>query len=193
VRDAHTVIVDHDGQVVGWEPVGLEQNLIIDRRIVEGDLTAKHIANDRLPGQGHLQPHNVRTIGRNFAGRARPAMPVIHQWLLPGALNIANGFQALRRAVTAIRMTVGDQTFSDILVQSQAFRLDVGTRRTANRETRWISNAGVGKLVEPWTLIPLESKPPQVIHDRDDALGLIALAIRILNTEDERPVCLPGE
>ena len=44
VGDVHEVVVDDVGEVVGGEAVGLEEDLVVDVGVVEGDVAAEFVA-----------------------------------------------------------------------------------------------------------------------------------------------------
>ena len=68
VRDLHQVIVDDVGEVVGREAVGLEQDLVVDLRVLELHLAAQAIDEHDLAGARHRQPHDERLAGGDARG-----------------------------------------------------------------------------------------------------------------------------
>ena len=41
--DVHEVVIDNIGEVIGREAIGLHQNLVIQLRIMHGDITINHV------------------------------------------------------------------------------------------------------------------------------------------------------
>ena len=69
VGDLHEVVVDDVGEVVGGEAVGLQQDLIVDVGVLEGDVAAELVAES---GGGSAIAF-VRRDGRG--GRRRACWP----------------------------------------------------------------------------------------------------------------------
>ena len=63
VGDAHEMVVDDVGEVVGGEAVGLHEDLIVDVIVVEGDVAAQLVAKG---GGGVLRDLHADDVGSAF-------------------------------------------------------------------------------------------------------------------------------
>ncbi len=63
VGDAHEVIVDDVGEVVGGEAIGLEQDLIVDVVVIEGDVAAEFVAEGGTGVLGDAEADGERLAG----------------------------------------------------------------------------------------------------------------------------------
>ena len=54
IGDAHEVVVDDVGEVIGGEAVGLHEDLIVDVGVLEGDVAAEFVAEGRAAFEGDL-------------------------------------------------------------------------------------------------------------------------------------------
>src|SRR5262249_34261605 len=99
--------------------IRLEQHLIIDLLVVEGDRATKRVVYDRRATLLHLEPHHRRLAlpGSNVAWGKMAAQPIIAQHLFISALLLAHDLQTLGSAPTAIRGTSIDQLLGITLVQ----------------------------------------------------------------------------
>jgi hypothetical protein len=154
VGDLHQVVVDHVGQVIGRKAVRLEQNLIVDLRVVELHLAAQPIDEHRLARAGHGHAHHERLAGRRpplpLLARAPAAEPVVADEQPLAPLLVTNGLQPLGRAEAAIRAAAGHELGDLGGVDLRPLRLTVGAERTAD----------VGPLV------PLQAHPVERAQDR---------------------------
>ena len=62
--DAHVVIVNHDGQHIGWRPVRAEQDEVVNLGIGYSDAALNLILDHGFTFARRLDPHDVRDIGR---------------------------------------------------------------------------------------------------------------------------------
>ncbi len=60
MRDAHQVIVDHIGQMIGRHAIGLEQDLGIHLRPIHLDGATQHVLDHTGPIGRHLHSHHMR-------------------------------------------------------------------------------------------------------------------------------------
>ena len=58
--NAHEVVVHDVRQVIGWQPIGLQQHGIVQIGVLEDHRAAQLILDDRLPLQRRRQPHDKR-------------------------------------------------------------------------------------------------------------------------------------
>ena len=105
VRDAHQVVVDHVGQVVGRKAVALQQDLVVDLRVVDRDVAAQQVVDDALALARHRQPHDVGLAGASGGGRPPPAASARQGRRSRSSASPPSAARAARRAARACRST----------------------------------------------------------------------------------------
>ncbi len=186
VGDAHEVVVDDVGEVVGGEAVGLEQDLVVDVEVIEGDVAAQFVAESR--GAGRVQGMRgdfeadgeglaavgagLRLLGAEVAGAAG-----VFRGLLGGHLRLALGFELFRSFEGAVGVAAGEQLVGVLAIDFGAFGLAIGAARAAD----------VGAF------IPTEAEPAQGIEDHLLAGVDEAGAVGVLDAQDELAAALGGE
>ena len=179
VRDLHDVIVHHVGQVIGGIAVGLEQHLIVDLPVLDGDGVAKRVVHHGAAIHRHLQAHHRRLVAVGLRPRVGklPAVPVVTQRGLVLPLLLAHRFQAFRRAPAAIRRAAVEQLLHVLAVDGQTLRLPVGAVGAAN--------------VRP--LVPRQADPAQGAQDVFLVAPFGARLIGVLDANDAAPVVHAGK
>ena len=171
MTDLHQMIVDDHREVVRREPVGFEEDLVVDVRVVEAHVAANVVLPFRHAFR-HEQPHHcghaVRAFLRNLR-LSRQAAPVVARRLRPCALRIAHRRQPRRGARAPVRIAAGDESVRVLAVDGDAQRLDVWIVRTAD----------LGALT------PVEPQPAQRLEDERLGSGDVALLVGVLDSQDE--------
>ncbi len=178
VRDAHQVIIDHIGKVVGRHAIRLEQHLHVDLRPLELDFAAQHVAHLTDALARHPHAHHRRFTGsdplRHFHGIERQAMPVV-TGLLPGSdLLVTQRIEALGGTEAVKRMSAAEQLPGVLTVDLATLTLAIRCMRPAHVRA----------------FIPVQAQPAQRFENRLLGLRCAARAIGILNTQNELPAML---
>ena len=126
VGDVHQVVVDDVGEVVGGVAVRLEEHLVLDLLVLNGDGAEHRVLKGGGARQGHLLPDDVRRARVQqpldlLLGQI-PAVPVV----AADALLVVQGFQPLLGAEAVIGLALLHQLLGVGLVQILALALDVG-------------------------------------------------------------------
>jgi len=181
MRDAHQVVIDHVGEVVGRHAVGLQQHLHVDLRPLEVDLPAQHVLHLAHALARHLHAHHVGLAGLEPCGDrglAEPqAMPVVARLLLGGGLLAAQCIQSLGGAEAAERVPVLQQVIGMLAVDLAALALAIRRVRPAHIRA----------------FIPFEPEPAQRFEDRGLGLAGAAHLVGILDAQDELAAVLARE
>jgi hypothetical protein len=103
----HEVVVHHHRQVVGREPVALEDHLVVNGGPVLADLPPEQVGEDTLPLQGGLHPDDVGLAPphpvRGLPGGYLPAVPVVTPVrVTPGRLFLSGRLQPLPGAEAGV-------------------------------------------------------------------------------------------
>jgi hypothetical protein len=151
VADAHEVVVDHVGEVVGREAVRLEQHLVVDLGGVEADRAAEQVVDLELTPGGHLESDDVLLAGRRptagIGGVEAPAVAVVAELGLARALLLAQRLEPLARAEAGVGGAARHELTRVVAVDRGALALPVGRVRAAD--------------VRP--LVPAEAEPAQCL------------------------------
>ena len=110
VRDAHVVVVDHAGEVVGRPARGLQDDEVLEHGVLEDDMPADDIVDRGLALIGQAQPDGglaplgleglALLLAQGPAAAAVPREELLREGLLPGGLDLADGpAPALTRAL----------------------------------------------------------------------------------------------
>ncbi|CCH71629.1 hypothetical protein BN11_100019 [Nostocoides australiense Ben110] len=179
VRHLHLVVVHDDREVVGREPVGLEDHLVVG------------------PGRADLPPDQVVELQRHVVGDEHPhhgrlaetgqfaplrlglavAEPVVSGGLLVLLLLLTHLLQPLGRAPAVVGLALPEQLLDIRLVCREALGLPVGPDRSAD----------VGAFV------PGQPQPVQGVEDLLLAVVAEAGAVGVLDPQDELAALLARE
>src|SRR5882672_11187413 len=159
--------------------IGLEQHLIVDLLVVEGDRPTKRVVHDRRTTFLYLETHHrgLPLPGRDRACRAMATQPVIAQHLFILALLLAHGLQTFWGTPTAIGGTGSDQLLGIALIQGKTLRLPVRSVRAAHIRA----------------FVPLQPDPAQRAQDRFFITSMRARLIRVFNTDEKLPTVGSGK
>jgi hypothetical protein len=181
VGDAHRVVVDRGGEVVGGKAVGLDDDAIGEHRVLELALTDDDVVPEghalvrraQAPGAGTPRGHARRDRGLvQPATMTVVAVPVAAGG--PGRLG-ASG-EILLRAEAAIDLPGLLQRGERLAVDRQALALGVRTVRTC--------------LVRP--LVPVQTEPAQAAQDGAQRVLGAALLVRVLDAQHEDALLAAG-
>ena len=179
--DLHQVIVDDDGELVGGEAVGFQEDLVLDRLERPLDVPVDEVVDSDGALLRHLESDDVvglvpRALGR-LGCRDVPAMAVVAGDLATGALRGPHLLQPLAAAEAVVRGAAVDELVGALLVERQALRLDVRGMRPALARALVVPDAD-----------PLQARVDVVDRARDEAL-----LIGVLDAKDERARALASE
>src|SRR6185437_9078091 len=174
VGDLHQVVVDHVRQVIRRPAVGLEQYLIVDQLVLEGDLATKDVVKRRLSGFWHRQTHDTRlAVPRSLflLGPAEvTAEAIVARWLFARFLGRAHFGQPLKCTEAAVCVAARDELVGVAAVDWQALGLEVRLKRPSD----------LGPLV------PLHAEPAQALVNRFQRAGGDPILIGIFDPQQER-------
>ena len=179
VGDAHLVVVDDDGEVVGREPVALEDDLVVGHR--GGDPAADEVVEVELDVLGHEHAHHGRLVEarqqRPLLARLAVAEPVVAGRQLELLLLVAHLREPLAGAPALVGVALGEQPLDVGLVGVQALRLAVG---------------GVG-AAHIRALVPGQPQPVQRVEDLLLAVGAEPRPVGVLDAQHETAALLARE
>ena len=179
--DAHQMVVDDIGEVIGRQPVRFHQHLHVDHRPFEFDRAAQRILNHAYTLIGYQHAHNMAhppgiALGAFGLGQFRAAA-VIFGWLLCRHLLRAHARQFLGRAIAFEGVAIVEQAVAMLGIDRAAFGLAIGAVRAAD----------IGAL------IPAEPQPTQRIEDFLFGFARRSHLIGILDAQQELPAMLFGK
>ena len=181
VADLHEVVIDDDGQVVRRVAVRFQQHEVVQRLVLEDDVSAQDVVRHRLAGKRRLEPHNRCDATRlplgALLGRQVTAVAIVARRLLAGLLRLPHLGQALRRTVALVRFVLCQQPVSVRLVQLEPLRLHVRPEGTAD--------------IRPF--VPVQAEPAQGREERLDAAFDITLLVGVLDAQDELTAVVPRQ
>ena len=167
--DCHVVVVDHHRQHVGRRAVGAQQYHVVELLVTDPDRSLHQVVDHRLAVPRRLDADHRRHVRRRLGRVAvAPAAVVTHGSALGAGLGTHLG-QLGRRTIAIIR---------PVLRQERPRNLGVA-RRIVRLEYR--------------LLIPIEAQPAKPIEDRLDGLRGRALAVGILDAQQEAATMVAGE
>ncbi len=129
--DAHEVVVDHVGEVVGGEAVGLDQYHVVELSVVHGDVAIDFVVEDGGAGGGAVLAHHVGLasvkVGLHLLGAEAKAVLVVDGDLLAGD-GLLEALQAAAIAEAIVGLALGDELLGVIHVKARghSLALDVG-------------------------------------------------------------------
>ena len=180
--DAHEMVVDDVGEVIGGHAVLLDEDHVVHGlRVLEGHVSENHVAVAGLALGGGVHADGVRNAGGllrgDLVGRKVQAVLVI----LPGA---AGGFHfgfALFDLFLGAEAVIGVAGLNELLgvgeIGGFALGLDIGADRAAD----------VGAFV------PVQATGAEGVVNNLGGAFDVALLVGILNTQDKLAVVLLGE
>ena len=166
MRDAHVVIVDHNGEHIGRRAVGPQENHVVEVLVLPRHAALNAVLHHGLALARSLQAHGVRRILRPVLRPALTPRAIIagRPALLHGAL--AHRGQFLRSRVAAVGFA---------LLHKLKSHLTVPPRHR--------------KLVDNLAL-PIEFEPFQPVDDGIDGRLRGSRAIRVLDAEQKLAACV---
>ena len=173
--DAHQMVVDDVGKIVGRQAVPLQQHLIVQRAVLHGNVSEDGIVERGGARLGDLLPDDVGLTGLHAA------QGVLQRQIAAG----------IGGAVKLAAVLLGGALFAEAVVCAAFFRqqlgipavgvpplgLDVGCHRAAHIGALVMVQAALGH---------------GAVDDIHRALHQTAL-VRVLNTEDERAAVAAGD
>ena len=158
VGDPHVVVVGDDSQVVGRRAVGAQQDEVVELAVAEHDVALDQVVDDGLALPRRAQAHDERLV---VARRGRPVAPRRADGPALGARHLALLLQFLDRHVVAVSASARQQLHRDGAVP-----------------------IGAGML-EDGRLVGLEPKPRHAFEDRLHRVCRRALAVGVLDADQE--------
>ena len=182
VADLHGVVIDDGGEVVGGEAVGLEQDVVVQEAILEGDVAAEGVGDNGGAFVGHLEADDaaaalMRDRFADLGVGEGAAVAVVAGGLLGLLLGLADAVESFGGAGAAVGVAGGEQLRGGGLVAGQSLGLAVGGVRPAD----------VGAFV------PVEAEPAEALHDAVFRTGDGALLVGVFDAEDECAAVMAGE
>ena len=165
--DAHGMVVDDVGKVVGRIAVLLDQDLILQLRIVHGDLAENRVGEGGGAFDRHFLADDIGRAGVEKLLDFLPGQIAAVAVIAAAGILALNGFQTLLGAEAAVCLALIDELFGKGEIHLSAFALDIGA----------VVAADIG------TLVMLKSRGGEgFVDDVHSALD-IALLIGVLNAE----------
>ncbi len=158
----HVVIVDDDGEHVGRVAVGAQQHEIVEFLVGEDDLALHLVVDDGLALLGGAQPDHRRDARRRLRRVAVAPAPVVAHRLAFEPRLLAHVLELLGARIAAVGGAAGEH-----LIDHLAMAL--GARELADR-----------------LAVPVEPEPFEPVEDRRDRGLRRALAVRVLDAQQER-------
>ena len=142
VRNAHGVVVNDVGEVVGRVAVGLNQNLILQLAVLDGNLAEHRVGEGRAALSGHFLTDNV---GRSLGEQAVNLL--LRQIAAVTVIAAADGFvldffQPFLGAEAAVSLALGNQLFRVGKIHILALGLHIGTEVAADVGTFVVLQTG---------------------------------------------------
>src|SRR5215469_10236492 len=167
--------------MVRREAIGLQQHLIVNVEVIEGDVSTQFIAEGRRAIERNLQPHSERLAGGEVCVylllRKIARAPSILRWLLGGELRPSLGLELFRCFECAVRMAGVEQFLAILAVDFGALGLTVGAMRAADIRA----------------FVPVQADPAQRLEDHLLAGRDEPGTIRVLNAQHKLSAALGGE
>ena len=169
------MVVDHVGEVVGGQAVGLQQHLVVQGVVVHGDVAEHRVGEGGLAPVGDLLPDHIGLPGVHpglglFGGEG--AAGVV------GAVKLAAVLLALALAAEAVvGVALLHQQPGEVGVQAPPLGLDIGANRAAD----------IG------TLVPGQAALAQGVVDHLGGTLHQAALIGVLDAKDEGAAAVPGD
>ena len=173
--DAHEMVVNDIGKVVGGQSVPLHQYLVVQSVVVHGDVPEDHVLEGGLPLPGDLLADHIGLSGLYpglglFKGKAAAGV-----FRLLEVAAVLGGFGLVAEAIVGLALL--HQQMGILCVKVPPLGLDIGTHRAAD----------IGTLV-PGKAALLQG----VVNDLGGALYQTAL-VGVLNAQDKPAPGVPGD
>ena len=181
VGNTHRMVVNDVCKVISRHAIGFNQNLVVQFRVVDGDIAENLIMEGRGAFLRALLANNVRNAGSQFFCNLFlaqvAAVAVIFGDHAGSGLNLAHLFQTVLVAEAVISMSQLYQLFSICLEHAHPFTLDIRTDRAAD----------IGAFV------PVEAGLAQGIVNDIDRTFDITFLVGVLDTQDKSAVMFFGD
>jgi hypothetical protein len=172
------MVVDDNGHVVGRKSVGLDENLVVDLGIVDGDVPADDVDEAGLAVRD-AKTDDVRFAGGEatgcFDGIYAKAMAIILRRKLRDLLLLAKAVKTLGRTETDVRGAGVEKLLRVLRVDRQTFRLDIRPD---------VSDLRDGSADEPRPFVGQQIHALKYFEKLLDGSGNEALAIGIFDTKE---------
>ncbi|MNM94018.1 hypothetical protein D3C81_1064080 [compost metagenome] len=179
--DAHQVVVDHVGQEVGRQAVGLHQHLHVHAVPRNLDIATQQVRYYANAFARHLHADHMRLAGsqatRHFFWRQQQGTTVIARGLATGHLLGTHLVQLFGGAEAREGMAHVDQLLGVLLVDIAALALTVRAMRAADVRA----------------FAPLDAEPAQGVEDLLFGLTGRTQLVGIFDTQDEFAAVLLGK
>ena len=185
--DAHQLVVDHHGKVVGGKAVLLADDEVVDlacgKRRVSQDLVVdgdRDLAGAKADdGLTALRDELSALVGGNLAPEA------VSEGLLARHRVLAHGLELLGAVPCFVRLALVDQALAVAVVDREALALEIGAV--------WPPADGraIGREVLR-SLVPADPEPIEVLQEADARGVRRALLIGVLDPDDEAPAAPLG-
>ena len=172
--NSHQMVVHHVGEIVGGIAVGLDQNHIVQLRVVHGNIPVNLIMEGGRSRRGIILAddigHACRKLGLYLFFAQMKAVLIVHDDLLAGHLSL-QGLQALLVAEAVISLPFFNQFLGILQVDARRLPLTL--------------HIGTHASVLVRTLIMLKARFLKRAVDNIHSALHVALLVGILNTENK--------
>jgi hypothetical protein len=165
VRHAHVHVVDHDAEVVGRRAVAARDHQVVEFLVAEHHPAMHQVLDHDLAVERVLEADD-RVDARPRVGAVAPA-PVVARLLLARHLLRAQLVELFLGAVAAVRLALRQQLPDHLAISREALRLVVRA------------------------LVRREAQPLHALEDHPHRLLGRALAVGVLDPQDEAPAVAP--
>ena len=176
--NAHQVVIDYIGKVIGWHPIGFNQNLVIQCAVFYSNISINLIMECGCAFQRHFLTDDIRYTGIQlflyFFRREIPAVAVIHRRNPGSFLNLPHLFQPFLVTEAVISVTRLNQLFCIALEHSHPLGLYIRANRAADVRA----------------FVPFQTSCPQGIINDINSTFHVPFLVRILNSKNEISVIL---
>ena len=128
VRDAHQVVVHHIGEVIRWHAVALQQDLVVEGLVLNGDFAIDEVVEGGGAFMRHLLTDHIRfafsQVFLHFFGAQVTAMTVALEGILLGFLAFC-GFLFRLGAEAVVSCAFLDELHGVFLIDGLTLTLDV--------------------------------------------------------------------
>ena len=179
--DAHEVVVDDVGKVIGGQAVGLDEHVVVQRVARGFDMAVERVVKAGRAGEGDVLTDDIRLAALHAAqglllGNVQ-AVLVILPLLAAGRGRVAPGLELLLGTKARIGGTALHQLHGIGQVDATPLGLDVGAVVAAHIRA----------------LVIFQASLPQALVDQLHRAGHLAFLIGVLDAQDELAPVLLGE
>ena len=179
--DAHQVVVDNHGEVIGRESVAFQQDLHVDLGPRNLYRAAQPVLETANAAGRHAQAHDVRLSrlhpGSGDGGIQTGAETIVARRLAAFALRASQRIQAIGPAKAVESLVLVDEPPNVGAIDLPALALPVGTAGSFT--------------VRPF--VPLDTGPSQRVDDHGLRRGVRSFPVGIFYAQDELTALLAGE